>query len=505
MTSLVSLARCDSPSQAPYPAFPFGPGGPLPEFPQAEAGPPNPVFAAVRRCLYRLGLDRERFGTPAWNPLADLIEPGQQVLIKPNWVLHAHAGGGSMDSLVTHMSVLRPVLDYVLLALRSHGRVIIGDAPIQSADFARLVEAIGIARLLDGIQTGGVDVAVCDFRENTCELDRHGRVLGHHSLPGSPDRYTTVDVGAQSLLEPVSEHAARFRVTNYDPSAMRQHHGRGRHEYLVAKAVLDSHVVIGVPKLKTHRKAGLTCCLKNVVGINGSKDYLPHHRLGAPVHGGDEYQWPSAWKALGSRIADRLEISPRGMLAPVAILGLRVCRRLAHHTARDPYSEGSWYGNDTIWRTVVDLNRVLEYARPDGNLATTPQRKMLHIVDAVVCGGGEGPLRPDPVRADLILAGRTAAAVDCCTARLVGLNPARIPLVRHALETVERQEDGPPEIRLIDGDDPSQGLAPDSIRPVACLAPPSGWAGHVELEHCPPSPVDRPVDYMDRQAETAEA
>jgi hypothetical protein len=182
MTSLVSLARCDAPSQAPYPAFPFGPGGPLPEFPRAEAGPPNPVFAAVRRCLCRLGLDREHFGTPTWNPLADLIEPGQQVLIKPNWVLHAHPRGRSMEALVTHTSVLRAVIDYVLLALRGRGRLIIGDAPIQSADFGRLVNATGITRLLDRLQTTGVDVNVRDFRENICELDRHGRVLSHRHL-----------------------------------------------------------------------------------------------------------------------------------------------------------------------------------------------------------------------------------------------------------------------------------------------------------------------------------
>jgi len=32
--------------------------------------------------------------------------------------------------------------------------------------------------------------------------------------------------------------------------------------------------------LKLHRKAGITCALKNLIGINGNKEYLPHHRLG---------------------------------------------------------------------------------------------------------------------------------------------------------------------------------------------------------------------------------
>ena len=30
-------------------------------------------------------------------------------------------------------------------------------------------------------------------------------------------------------------------------------------------------LVVNVPKLKVHKKAGITCCLKNLIGINGNK------------------------------------------------------------------------------------------------------------------------------------------------------------------------------------------------------------------------------------------
>ena len=84
-----------------------------------------------------------------------------------------------------------------------------------------------------------------------------------------------------SLLEPIaSDRRVDFRVTMYNPDLMRQTHGRGRHQYLIAREVIEADVVINVPKLKTHRKAGITGALKNLVGINGNKDYLPHHRLG---------------------------------------------------------------------------------------------------------------------------------------------------------------------------------------------------------------------------------
>lgn len=42
---------------------------------------------------------------------------------------------------------------------------------------------------------------------------------------------------------------------------------------------------------------------------------------------------------------------------------------------------GNWWGNDTTWRMVVDLNRILRYARPDGSTATLPQRQAVSLID----------------------------------------------------------------------------------------------------------------------------
>src|SRR5262249_45327360 len=94
--------------------------------------------------------------------------------------------------------------------------------------------------------------------------------------------------------------------------------------------------------------------------------------------------------------------------------------------------EGSWSGNDTVWRTSLDLNRLLLYGRTDGMLAHLPQRQVLHIVDAVVAGQGDGPLAPRPLPLELIMAGRNAAAVDWVGAHLLGYAPERVPIVREA-------------------------------------------------------------------------
>ena len=59
--------------------------------------------------------------------------------------------------------------------------------------------------------------------------------------------------------------------------------------------------------------------------------------------------------------------------------------------------DGSWGGNDTVWRMCLDLQRVLHYGRLDGAFSDTVQRKILTITDAIVAGEGNGPLSPNPV------------------------------------------------------------------------------------------------------------
>ena len=80
------------------------------------------------------------------------------------------------------------------------------------------------------------------------------------------DQYVIVDLGVKSMVEPISADASKFRVTQYDPRKMFEHQRPGVHRYLIAKDVLDADLVINLPKLKTHKKAGITAALKNLVG-----------------------------------------------------------------------------------------------------------------------------------------------------------------------------------------------------------------------------------------------
>jgi uncharacterized protein (DUF362 family) len=44
----------------------------------------------------------------------------------------------------------------------------------------------------------------------------------------------------------------------YHPDWLKRTHGLGKHQYLIARDVIEADVVINVPKLKTHKKACIT-------------------------------------------------------------------------------------------------------------------------------------------------------------------------------------------------------------------------------------------------------
>src|SRR5207249_2312975 len=74
-------------------------------------------------------------------------KPGNQVVLKPNLVIHFHEYGGPIEPVITHGSLIRAVVDYVWIALQGQGRITIGDAPLQLADFGQLVRLAGLATL----------------------------------------------------------------------------------------------------------------------------------------------------------------------------------------------------------------------------------------------------------------------------------------------------------------------------------------------------------------------
>jgi uncharacterized protein (DUF362 family) len=465
---------------------PFSPGEVYPEYPFDDAGSSgeNKVYQAVRNCLFLMGLDASHFGTAQWNPLGDVIEPGQRVLIKPNFVLDFHGFGWSLESVITHGSVIRAVLDYVLLALKGDGTVRVGDAPLQSADFGRICQLSGINAVLDFYRSKSAFIVdVADFRQECALLNERRWIREKEPVAGDPEGYATVDLKTESMFRSVTAHVDRYRVTNYDPKLMSLHHNERKNEYLVSGSILQADAVISLPKIKTHRKAGITACLKNSIGINGHKDWLPHHRRGAISRGGDEYLYPNPFKAIADSLMERADLEG----SPGKVKVLRGCQaiasRLGRLATRDKYFEGGWYGNDTLWRTILDLNRILLYADRRGEMQRRVQRRCLFLADGIIAGEGEGPLEPTAKPCGLLVGGLSAPVLDAAIARLMGFDFQKIPSIREAfaVPSYPLVAFSPEQIQIVSNSPQFEGISIFEPGFSLNFVPARGWQGRVEL------------------------
>jgi Domain of unknown function (DUF362) len=263
-------------------------------------------------------------------------------------------------------------------------------------------------------------------------------------------------------------------------------HGAGRHQYLVAREVIEADVVINLPKLKSHRKACITGALKNLIGINGNKEYLPHHRKGGSENHGDCYPGHSAWKEVAEELLDSANSRPAGGTQAALAWMARTGQRVAARLGADENLEGSWYGNDTIWRTCLDLQRILRYGKIDGTLAANPQRMLISITDAIIGGEGEGPLANTPVSSAFITGALNPTAAELVHARLMGFDPMKIPVVRESFGnfTYPLADFSPESIRvwLADTEKFANDIVPFDGR---AFRPPRGWQGHCELSNAP--------------------
>lgn len=449
---------------------------PAPELPQGRTS--SLAERAVRTLLAEAGFDGPRFGTPEWNPLGDLIRPGDRVLIKPNWVYHENKSGEGLDCLVTHTSVIAAILTYAAKARPR--RIVVGDAPVQGCDFPALSESCRFDTLTTRLGPERVEVFVKDFRRTI----RQGKALGDASQPSDrgPEDYVLFDLGSDSDLEPISDAGGKFRVTMYNPDLLQQTHGPGRHQYLVAREAIDADLVINVPKLKTHKKAGITGALKNLVGINGLKDYLPHHRKGGSFQGGDCYEGKSWLKSRLETLLDSANRARRPVVQRAFARGVQLGQLAGRVLKEDDNLEGSWHGNDTVWRTCLDLQRILHYGRIDGSLSEQKQRRVLTITDAIIAGEGDGPLSPTPVPLGLLTMSLSVAALEWTHAFLMGFDPRLIPLTREAF-TPHRYplvEFTPAQVMVEIGGNcgTPEAIAPRFGRPFRAAA---GWRGFCEL------------------------
>ena len=416
---------------------PFSPSRNYPEYKLGDLfSESNPAYEAVRNAFHLSGLDAARFDTPAWNPLQELIHPGETVLLKPNMVHQRHPRDPQgWRYVITHGSMIRAVADYIWRAIGPTGKIIVADAPQTDASFSEMTQLLGLDAMRDFYSARGLTFEIIDLRQE--EWTTRGDVIvERRKLPPNPYGSIAFDLCANSEFV---DHlgSGHYYGADYDASVVNRHHSDGRHEYLIAGCAIKCDVVFSLPKWKTHKKAGITASLKNLVGVNADKNWLPHHTEGAPANGGDEHPNPD----LKHRTERKIAAAVRELSHRVPVVGPWV-HRMARKAGKPVFGDtettvrsGNWFGNDTVWRMCLDLNKIVFYGNADGSLRApdaSNRKRHFVLVDGIIAGEGSGPLNPDPVPAGVVLFGVHPPSVDAVCAYLMGFDPQKIPIVANA-------------------------------------------------------------------------
>lgn len=414
---------------------PFSPSHAYPEYPFSDRSSEGWVYDGVRQLLRQLGLDAEHLDAPTWNPLGQFVHPGDKVVVKPNLVLDFNESGQGTDCLITHASVLRPIVDYVWIALQGKGQIIVADSPHGNADFAAIRRAARLDDLEAFYAQQQIPFEIRDLRRYEYGHGPRGFIERRRTVELDPEGYVEIDLGTESAFVDLP-HIENLYGADFDRREIRRYHNRTTNKYLVARTFLTADVIINVPKLKTHKKIGTTLNVKSLIGINGDKNYLPHFRIGDPPHGGDEFPPVESRLEWGLRRARRwlfdhlLGDNENKRIRLYKFLNLFVAPAERAYVMKSPQgrriTSGDWHGNETVYRTVYDLSRVIFNADRDGAMQSTPQRRFFSIIDGIVAGEREGPLAPTPKPCGVLIAGVDPIAVDLAATRLMGLDPEQM-------------------------------------------------------------------------------
>ncbi len=413
------------------------------------------------------------------------VRSADWVVIKPNLVKESKETDiNEWRSVITSPDLIRQVAEYVAERVAPAGRITICDAPQTDSSFRKIAERLGLYDIAESTaKRFGVRVDVVDLR-NEEWINEGGVIIERRKQAGDPEGAIAFDLGRDSLFYGFAGEG-RYYGADYDAGVVNSHHRGDIQEYLVCATPIKADVFINLAKMKTHKKTGVTLNLKNLVGINADKNWLPHHTEGTPATGGDEFPDERLIRKF-ERVAVK---AARQIALRVPELGPRLAKQMrkagtsAFGSGQQVIRSGNWYGNDTTWRMVLDLNRCLLYGAADGSFDPARRKRYFCLVDGRIGMDGMGPMQGDPVDAGLVVGGSDPAAVDLVTSRIMGFDWRKIPMIREAFGlgrlplTDARVED-----IVVRSDVPEWVGRYLEIKDKQFLnfKPHFGWAGHIE-------------------------
>lgn len=420
---------------------------------------------------------------------SQLFEPvitANKIVLKPNWVREAHLERpGQWDYVITHPVLISAVLRKVLELMPAGGRISIIDGPEFSSSFDKLLSYFPVTRWKEQASHKNITIEIIDLREEIWEDDGHV-VVKRSKNPG--DFRGTTEVNLRGNLSEFDGHVKSkqgYYGADSDISETNKAHDGYNNLYRVSRTVIECDLFINLPKLKTHKKAGITCCLKNLVGINTYRNFLPHCSLGINEEGGDQFYLSGIKQRIEGKLMPLVHqyIRTSPFLSKVFSPFMRLGKNIFGNN-KVTIRGGAWFGNDTIWRMILDINKVLFYASPDGILkqdSPENRKKYIAVVDAILCGESNGPKIPDPKRLNYIIQGSNPAVVDAVCSEIMGFDHDKIPMIRNAfmISRFPIVKFAAEEVSAV-FEDGEYGLAdiPDTKK--SLFIPSDGWIGHIE-------------------------
>jgi uncharacterized protein (DUF362 family) len=414
------------------------------------------------------------------------IKPNDVVVIKPNLVKESkETDKNEWRSVITSAFVIQSVTEYVCKKLSGKGEIYICDAPQTDSSFKKIAEKLGLYDVAKELSDQyNIPIEVVDLR-NEEWINENGIIVKREKKTGDPNGTIAFNLGKNSLFYK-HKGEGQYYGADYDYKEVNRHHKVETQEYLICATPIMADVVISLPKLKTHKKTGVTLSVKNLVGINADKNWLPHHTFGSPSSGGDEYPDTSLKRKIetaGAKIVKKIALN-------IPYLGTKIARILRNKgmtvfgSGSNTIRSGNWYGNDTTWRMTLDLNRCLLYGNSDGTLRNESAKRYYSVIDGEIGMEGSGPMQGDPKECGIFISGSDPVSVDAVAATVMGFDWEKLPVIREAfyLDTLPISTVDPNTIQVVSELHDWQGSLEElKTKEHYDFIPHFGWRNHIEL------------------------
>ena len=115
-------------------------------------------------------------------------------------------------------------------------------------------------------------------------VERHGHKMGdrlEYIIKGEIEFCRKNRISGKRYRKNIETIVKNFSKERfYNASLILKHETKGelwKNPNLSTDGVVASYIEINIPKLKTHKKLGMTLCLKNLVGVTDPRYWLPHY------------------------------------------------------------------------------------------------------------------------------------------------------------------------------------------------------------------------------------